>query len=111
MSWGATTYLQFADEATAGTQLAAAGLVGANSFMPLDVGVCALVAPIVEWVTRPTYGTDANGLPVVTDPGEKRTGWWAMLRLNSDWDGAAAAATALQPYAQALENPCNVFAE
>ena len=37
-------------------------------------------------------------------------GYWAMLRLNSDWTGYAQTMTALTPFIREVQNPTEVFA-
>ncbi len=100
MTWSPVIYASFADQATAETQLAAAGLVAPNSLTSIDATICALVAPITEWSTW----------PMQTTPGVARPGFWVMLRIDEQWGGYAAAIATLQPYVQQLDRPCNVFA-
>jgi hypothetical protein len=103
MSWSPTLYLRFAD---AGEARALAIAIGA----PLDGGgnpaassaSYAMVAPIAEWIVRPTP----------SDPGEKRAGYWAMMRFNLDTAEGVAARAVVQASdaVQALADPGNVFA-
>lgn len=103
MSWSNTLYPAFADQAEAIAKLAAAGVTTPDSLNPLGSFV-ALVAPITEWETPPG-GTDDDPVPGVPMPG-----FWTMMKLNTDWDGYAAAMAALTPYLQTRDQPDHVFA-
>jgi len=107
-----TRYHQFADEAAARAALSAALGFTFDPDAPMTGARYrfSLVAPIDEWVRRPTIegaGPDA----VVADAGESRTGFWSMIRINPAWSGADAAIEALAPYEQTLETPFHVFGE
>jgi hypothetical protein len=97
--WTDTLYCAYADMAEAQAQLAAAGVTPADRLVPTG-SFCALVAPIVEW----------QAAPDAPEAGIARPGFWMMMKLDQNWDGYATAVAALQPYAQTLDDPANVFA-
>ena len=108
MSWTPALHCQFPDEATAREFAAALGVdFPEDGSIPTGNHNFALVAPIEEWITRPVY-VDGE----MVDPGERRSGFWAMLRLNTDWPGFAATLAAIEAagVVRELAEPCNVFA-
>lgn len=111
MTWSPTLYLQFADAEEARTVLETALSTSLPEGDEMTGGRRRhfAVAPIEEWVTRPTYERVGDQI-LMTDPGELRDGYWAMVRLRVEWPGYASALAAIEPYAQALDAPCNVFA-
>ncbi len=105
--WTPTVYVQFPDEATARTAATALGAdFPADGGIPTGTRNYALVAPITEWVTRPTIARDGSG-----DPGEACPGYWAMMRFNLDTAEGAAAYAQLQAYGviRTRATPSNVF--
>jgi hypothetical protein len=103
MSWSPTHYLQFADAGEARTLAVAIGAPLDADGAPVASGESyAMVAPITEWIARPG-GTDA---------GEKRSGYWAMMRFNLDTPEGVAAHALVQASGavRALADPGNVFA-
>lgn len=114
MSWSPDRHANFPDEATA---RAVATSLGAD--MPEDGSIptgnrnFALVAPVEHWITEPMWSRDGNGDMVLFDPGEKRPGFWALVRFNlSTPEGIAAdeAFRATPYYVATLENPGVKFA-
>ncbi|HZP98551.1 MAG TPA: hypothetical protein VFB13_03365 [Reyranella sp.] len=108
MSWSATLYASFADEATCRAQLSAA--LGRNftdvnprtgAIDPIaGDGVNSNVVPFTQWTTWPTAET----------AGVAASGFWVMLKLDTSWSGYAAAMTALTPYLQTPATPSNKWA-
>ena len=109
MSWSSTIYVQVPDEATARAAAADLGLeFPDDGTIPTANHNFALHAPMVApWQIAPTWGTDADGWVVLTAPGTPEPGYWAMLRLNTDWQGYPATMAALQAagVVRALDDP------
>ena len=83
MVWSPAIYVQFPDEATA--RAAAAGLGVAfpeSGEIPTGNENFALKAP-------------ADAYVVGSEPREKLPGYWALLRLNTNWAGYAATMAAI----------------
>lgn len=114
MSWSPTLYVQFPNEDAARSMATALGAdFPADGSIPTGNENYTLVAPIIEWITPPVWSLEQDGIPVLTETGEARPGYWAMLRLNADWPGYAAAMATLQAAGvlKSLNDPSNVFAE
>jgi len=110
MSWSATIYVQFPDEATARVAAAAIGVdFPEDGTIPSGNHNYALAAPVLPpWITPPSYDEEGE----VITPGEAETGFWAMLRLNMDWAGYAATMAAIEGAGviRDVAEPRNVFA-
>ena len=87
--WSNTIYVKFADEPTA---VAVATQLGVTFFEG-----------------TPSMGNENFALksPITSQDND---GYWAMLRLNSDWTGFAQTMTALTPFIREVQNPTEVFA-
>lgn len=110
MSWSSTFYLSFASRAAAKTALESVlGRTMASSGDLTDGDRrMVLIAPVIEWVTRPTV-TMSGGVVTVTDAGSQRAGFIVMVRLWAEWPGYAAAVSAMTPRLVSLATPNNVF--
>lgn len=108
MTWSNTLYLCHPDEATARAEAAALGIdFPADGSIPTGNENYALVSPMESpWQTPPVYGP--GGL--VTVPGVRMTGYWSMLRLNTNWAGYAQTMAALPARLRTLASPPNIFA-
>lgn len=101
MSWRYLT-CRFPDEATA---IAAARQLG-TVLTPgtEDAGNDKFALHVFDqWDRLP--GTNGKA-----DPGQAAAGFWVNVAFNEDWEGAAAADAALQPFVQTPAVPGNVFA-
>jgi hypothetical protein len=105
-TWSKTIYVDFPDEDAARAMAMALGVeFPEDGSIPTGNGNYAMVAPIVEWVRRPV----SAGREII-DQGERRPGYTAMIRLNMDWPGYAAAMAMLAAVAVDLPTPSNRFA-
>ena len=103
MSWSPTLYLQFADDGEARALAVAIGApLDADGTPVASSGSYAMVAPITEWIVRPG----------AADAGQRRDGYWAMMRFNLDTAEGAAAHAVVQASGavRTLADPGNVFA-
>jgi hypothetical protein len=111
MSWSPAIYVQFPDEATARVAAVAIGVdFPADGSVPTGNANYAMHAPMQNpWLIEPV--TDPETGEVIT-PGEREPGYWAMLRLNTEWPGFAEAWAAIQATGavRELENPPVVWA-
>lgn len=111
MSWSPTIYAQFPNEATARAAATAIGVdFPEDGSVPTGNRNYAMHAPMQSpWATEPV--TDP-GTGEVTTPGVIEPGYWAMLRLNTEWAGYETAWAAIQATGavRELENPPVVWA-
>ncbi|WP_319798334.1 hypothetical protein [Nitrobacter sp.] len=98
MSWQPTLYPRWSDEATGKAALLAALDTAAlrdGSVPPIGDGF-ACVAPMPPvWDIEPIYADDGT----IAVPGTPLAGWGAMVRLDDQASGYAAALAALMPVA------------
>lgn len=111
MSWSPAIYVQFPDEATARMAAAAIGVdFPGDGSVPTGNRNYAMHAPMQNpWLVEPVVDPETG--EVVT-PGIRMDGYWAMLRLNTEWPGYAAAWAAIQATGavRELESPPVVWA-
>ena len=98
MSWSPTIYVKFPDEATARAMAASLGVeFPETGEIPTGNHNFALVAPIrAPWQVPPTTGLNDEDMVVETSPGTPEPGFWAMLRLNTQWSGYEATMAAIE---------------
>lgn len=94
MAWSQGIIVQFPDEATARTAAAAIGVdFPEDGSVPSGNENYAIVAPVAPpWAIEPTFD-DAGE---VLTPGNRETGYWALLRLNQEWAGYSETMAAIQ---------------
>lgn len=111
MSWSPAIYVQFPDEATARVAAAAIGVdFPEDGSVPTGNRNYAMHAPMqAPWATEPVNDPETGE---VTTPGVVEPGYWAMLRLNTEWPGYAETWAAIQATGavRELENPPVVWA-
>lgn len=109
MSWGPTRYLQFNNVAQARALLGNVLGERMRTGNELTGGEHRhfMVAPVEEWITRPTFSGKT-----MTDPGEQRAGYWVMIKMRTDWTGHGNALSGLTAAGviQTLAAPSNIFA-
>jgi len=111
MKWSPAIYVQFPDEATARAAAAALGVeFPDDNTVPTGNSNYAMHAPMqTPWKVEPVSDPETGEL---VTPGEAETGYWAMLRLNTEWPGYAATLAAIQATGaiRKLVNPPVVWA-
>lgn len=111
MSWSPTIYVQFPNEATARAAATAIGVdFPEDGSVPTGNRNYAMHAPMQSpWEIEPVVDPDTGE---VTTPGVIESGYWAMLRLNTEWAGYETAWAAIQATVavRELENPPVVWA-
>jgi hypothetical protein len=96
-NWADGIIVCFPDEMTARAAAAGMGMeFPADGSIPTGNGNYAMAAPITPpWQSEPVV-TGSGETTVVATPGIRMPGFWALLRLNMEWEGYEATWEAIQ---------------